>query len=122
MPMQSITTGNISETPLKATASPHMSPTEKAAFAPETSPAPEPQAEPAAASEAEWENLGSETFNVGRFGDATNAFRRTTRRLKVEGGWIYSVSTQAIGYVRGSCSAGCSESTVFVPESKSKTK
>jgi hypothetical protein len=118
--MQSITTGNISETPLKASASPHMSPTEKAAFSPE--PAPEAQAEPASTSDMEWESLGRETFVVGRVGDSTNSFTRTTRRLKVEGGWIYSVSTQAIGYVRGSCSAGCAETSVFVPESKSKSK
>jgi len=120
MPMNSITTGNISETPLKVASSPHMSPTEKAAFSPE--PAPEVQAEPAATSAAEWEDLGRETINVNRVGESSHAFTRTTRRLKVEGGWIYSVSTQAIGYVRGSCSAGCSESTVFVPESKSKSK
>jgi hypothetical protein len=122
MSMQGIVTGNIADTPIKAKGVANMSPTEKAAF--ETPVQVDKvdvlEAVPAVDGAA-WEIVvPAESFSNKRIGDSTNEFVRTTRRLKVDGGWIYCISTQGTGYVRNTCSVAATETSVFVPESKTK--
>lgn len=116
---EAITVGNIASSPINSK-SPHMSPTEKLAFA--------TPVEVAEASLAEvqdaitWEPLSSEMWVEPRLGESvSNSIRRVTRRAAVEGGWLYAVATYSMTYVRGVADNSVSEALQFVPTGKAAT-
>jgi len=114
------TIGNLASTPVN-TAAAYMSPTEKAAMeevsgTKKTTGIPmKPTAVVETAGFA-WETLSEETWSEPKFGDAiSNFFRRVTRKVEVPGGYLYSVATYGICYVRGTANSNTSETVTFVP-------
>jgi hypothetical protein len=111
---QGIVTGNIASTPITKTA--NMSPTEIAAF---SEPEPDAPKYDAAMNTSAWEELDTESWTEpGLSASVSNTFRRVTRRMAVDNGYLYSVATYALCYVRGgSANFSSSESLTFVPNS-----
>jgi len=108
---ESISTGNIANTPLKANSP--MSPSEKMAF--------EPQITDAVAveiiKEKLWETISEERWTDNRLGASiANNFHRITRRMPVSGGYLYSVATYAMSYVRGVSDSSVTETMQFVAD------
>lgn len=120
---QGIVTGNIASTPISKSV--NMSPSEIAAFE-----ANQNSEQVISTQEEAWETLNETSWNEPMFGQAiSNSFRRVTRRMPVCGGYLYSVATYGLCYVRGTANSNTSESLVFVPNtenadnaSKSKAK
>lgn len=121
---EAVTGGNIANTPISR--STNMSPSEMAAFSQtgveDTSSATATYEENAeivyANPEFNWETLAETTWNEPMFGQAiSNSFRRITRRAAVPGGYLYSVATYGLCYVRGTANSNTSETLTFVPNS-----
>ena len=116
---EAITVGNIASSPIN-NKSPHMSPTEKLAFATPVETAEESLAE--VKDSITWEPLSSEMWVEPRLGESvSNSIRRVTRRAAVEGGWLYAVATYSMTYVRGVADNSVSEALQFVPAGKTAT-
>jgi hypothetical protein len=111
---QGIVTGNIASTPISKTA--NMSPTEIAAF---SEPKPDVPEYDAVMNTSTWEEVDTESWTEpGLSASVSNTFRRVTRRMAVDNGYLYSVATYALCYVRGgSANFSSSESLAFVPNS-----
>jgi len=108
---ESISTGNIANTPLK-TSSP-MSPSEKAAFEPQTMDAMVVET----IEDKLWETISEERWTDNRLGSSiANNFHRVTRRMPVPGGYLYSVATYAMTYVRGVSDSSITETMQFVAD------
>jgi hypothetical protein len=116
---ESVSTGNIANTPLKANVG-LMSPTEKAAFEPQiTDSVTQSQPQP----ESAWETVSDERWADNRLGETiANKFQRVTRRMPVAGGYLYAVATYAMTYVRGVSDSSITETMQFVPETGVKAK
>jgi len=120
---EAVTGGNIANTPITRT---NMSPSEIAAFGQPTAdrqPTTEVLQEDNekvlyADSKFSWETLAETTWNEPMFGQAiSNSFRRITRRAAVSNGYLYSVATYGLCYVRGVANSNTSETLTFVPNS-----
>jgi len=114
---ESVSTGNIANTPIKANS--FMSPSEKEAF--------EPQGLDTQAVETVedklWETLSEERWSDSRLGASiANNFHRVTRRMPVPGGYLYSVATYAMTYVRGVSDSSITETMQFVANAGTTTK
>lgn len=111
---QGIVTGNIANTPITKTA--NMSPSEIAAF--EANNSSESTSATTTATDC-WELIDETSWSEPMFGQAiSNSFRRVTRRMPVSGGYLYSVATYGLCYVRGTANSNTSESLVFVPSNE----
>jgi hypothetical protein len=114
------TIGNLASTPVNAVAA-YMSPTEKAAIeeangSKKTTGIPMKPTTIVETAGFAWETLSEETWSEPKFGDAiSNFFRRVTRKVEVPGGYLYSVATYGICYVRGTANSNTSETVTFVP-------
>ena len=114
---ETVTGGNIANTPLTPNKNAIMSPTEVAAFAPTEE---QVAGEKTAAPEL-WEIVCEERWVDTRLGETiSNKFHRVTRRMEVTGGALYSVATYALTYVRGVSNCSVTETMEFVPEKATK--
>jgi hypothetical protein len=112
---ESIVTGNLAETPINNKRAP-MSPTEIMAF---DKPVVAEQEAPAA--ESPWQTVSEERWSEPKLGESiSNTFKRITRKMPVEGGYIYSVATYVMTYIRGVADNSVSESLTFVSSNFTK--
>jgi len=109
---EAVVTGNLAETPINMKRG-LMSPTEVMAFEkPETL----EEAEKISKFDSLWQTVSDEHWTEPKLGESiSNAFRRITKKLPVEGGYLYSVATYAMTYIRGVADNSVSESIAFVP-------
>jgi len=113
---ESVSTGNIANTPLKANSL--MSPSEKAAFDPQITDAVTVET----IEEKLWETISEERWTDNRLGSSiANNFHRVTRRMPVPGGYLYSVATYAMTYVRGVSDSSITETMQFVADTGTTT-
>jgi len=114
---EAVVTGNLAETPINPKRG-LMSPTEVMAFEkPETL----EEAEKILKLDNLWETISDEHWTEPKLGESiSNTFRRTTKKLPVEGGYLYSVATYVMTYIRGVADNSVSESITFVPFSDIK--
>jgi hypothetical protein len=113
---ESVSTGNIANTPLKANSP--MSPSEKMAFEPQITDAVTVET----IEEKLWETISEERWTDNRLGSSiANNFHRVTRRMPVPGGYLYSVATYAMTYVRGVSDSSITETMQFVPDTGTPT-
>jgi len=114
---EAVVGGNIANTPIGMGAkSANMSPTEIAAFNTTAEETAKGEVVTASDSGFVWETLNETAWNEPMFGQAiNNHFRRVTRRANVPGGYLYSVATYGLCYVRGTANSNTSETITFVP-------
>lgn len=115
---ETVTGGNIANSPLKGKTP--MSPTEVAAFE-VNSQITDAVTQASTEGGPAWETISEEHWNDTRLGETiSNKFHRVTRRMEVAGGYLYSVATYALTYVRGVSNCSVTETMEFVPEKTTK--
>ena len=107
---EAVVSGNLSETPLKTTGG--LALAEPVVVQVETDTKEDGDL---------WENLGERSWTEPKLGESVaNSFRQTTRRMRVNNGYLYSTATCAICYIRGVAAVSTSEALQFVEGPKAK--